>query len=269
MESTEDPKARVLTPEQAACEKHYSINTTREPDGTYTVRLPFKQNSRPLRNSKFQDVRRLEALEAKLYKNPALARDYKESMRELINDGHMKLVPPDELDLHDSKCYYLPHHTVVKDSSTTTKTRIVFDASARTTSGESLNQQLMVGATIQDDLFGILCRWRQWNVPISADIKKLYLFVNVHPEDRNFQRVLWRETNDKPVRVYRLKKVTFGTASAPFQAIRTLHKLAEDYATEFPEAVRALKGDVYVDDAMTGAYTVNEALALQHQLLSL
>ena len=49
--------------------------------------------------------------------------------------------------------YYMSHHVVFKESSDTTKIRIIFDASAKTNTGISLNDALMVGPTIQNVLF--------------------------------------------------------------------------------------------------------------------
>lgn len=49
--------------------------------------------------------------------------------------------------------YFIPHHAVLKASSSTTKLRVVFDASRKSSSGSSLNDILMIGPTIQDDFF--------------------------------------------------------------------------------------------------------------------
>jgi len=49
--------------------------------------------------------------------------------------------------------FYMPHHAVIKESSNTTKVRVVFDASAKTNNGISLNDNLMIGPTIRDKLF--------------------------------------------------------------------------------------------------------------------
>ena len=84
-----------------------------------------------------------------------------------------------------------------------------------------------------------------------------------------FQKIFWRETPDEPLKVYTLNTVTFGTAAAPFLAIRTLHQLAEDEQENYPNAAAILKRDFYVDDLLTGANTYHEALSLRNGLIEL
>lgn len=95
-------------------------------------------------------------------------------MQEYRTLGHMELIPENEINSINSS--YLPHHAVYKASSTTTKLRVVLDASCQTSNGLSLNQNLMTGSTIQHDIFTILicfrliqchkCRYKQ-NVPTN------------------------------------------------------------------------------------------------------
>lgn len=82
----------------------------------------------------------------------------------------------------DDKIYYFPHHGVLKNSSITTKLRVVFDGSAKSSTGISLNDVLRVGPTIQDDLFSILIRFRKHNYVIKGDITKMYRQVNIKTE---------------------------------------------------------------------------------------
>ncbi|XP_043493640.1 uncharacterized protein LOC122518673 [Polistes fuscatus] len=155
--------------------------------------------------------------------------------------------------------FYLPHHAVLKHTSITTKLRVVFDASAKTSNGKSLNNVLMVGPTIQEDLFALLVRFRSHAIAITADIAKMYRQIIIDPRDRKYQTILWRRQESDPVKTYRLNTVTYGTASASFLATRTLHQLASDEFNRFPRAAIALKEDFYVDDLLTGARTVREA----------
>ncbi|XP_011870295.1 PREDICTED: uncharacterized protein LOC105563346, partial [Vollenhovia emeryi] len=92
-----------------------------------------------------------------------------------------------------------------------------------------------------------------------ADIEKMYRQILIHPDDRDWQRILWRPTPDEAVQEYRLNTVTYGLACAPFLAIRTLRQLAEDEGPQFPLGAVALRRDTYVDDIVTGADTAELA----------
>ncbi|CAG7720901.1 unnamed protein product [Allacma fusca] len=127
----------------------------------------------------------------------------------------------------------------------------------------------MTGPVLQDDLTSILIRWRYWLVPLSADIKQMYLYINVHPKDRNFLRLLWRNSSSDVLTQYRLRNVTFGTAAAPYQAVKTLEKLADDHHNEFPEAAIVLKRYVYVDDCLTACNSTEAATKLEKDLMSM
>ena len=122
----------------------------------------------------------------------------------------------------------------------------------------------MIGPTIQDDLFSIVIRFRSHPVAITADIQP-FRQVRVSNKDRFYQKILWRKSQDEPIKTYSLNTITFGTACAPFLAIRTLHKLST-----FPEAEKILKRDFYVDDLIhTGAQTIVEAHQRRDDLINL
>ncbi|XP_049866291.1 uncharacterized protein LOC126366990 [Pectinophora gossypiella] len=135
--------------------------------------------------------------------------------------GHMETVK-DSVNT-DISPYYIPHHFVLRQKAVTTQLRVVFDASCKTTSGRSLNDNLLTGQKLQQD--------------ISEE--------------------------------YRLCTVTFGVASAPFLALRTIRQLAIDEANAFPLASQVLLNDVFVDDVVTGSDNLDDALALQRQLTSI
>ena len=221
------PDKKGLSVEEKACETHFLRTFTRDDTGRFIVRLPFKECT-PLGDSRKIALRRWFQCEQKLSKQPELRTKYNEVLQEYLDMGHMELVPYADLMKPPSQVAYLPHHAVFKEESTTTKVRVVFDASAKTTSGISLNETQMIGATIQDDILSILIRARKHQILFTADIAKMYRQVNVHPDDRDFQRIIWRKANDEHLKEYRLRTVTFGVASAPFLAIRSLRKLAED-----------------------------------------
>ncbi|XP_055613760.1 uncharacterized protein LOC129760181 [Uranotaenia lowii] len=158
---------------------------------------------------------------------------------------------------------------VLKPESTTTKLRVVFDASCRTSTGVSLNDALMVGPTVQNDLLSIILRFRLHRYAISADIEKMYRMVQVQQPDQHLQRILWRDTPDEPVKTFELTTVTYGTASAPYLATRCLKQLAEDGSASHPIGSRVVRDSFYVDDCLVGADSVEEGKHLVEETTDL
>ncbi|XP_076397934.1 uncharacterized protein LOC143266219 [Megachile rotundata] len=150
------------------CEEHFIRTVTRHTDGRFIVQMPVTDDVKNLGNSEVMAANRFRNLERKLAKSPALRLDYVGFIREYIALGHMSKVSRHTL-TNACLSYYLPHHAVIKETSTTTRVRVVFDGSAKTSTGISLNDVQRVGPVVQDDLFSILVRFRQHRVVVSAD----------------------------------------------------------------------------------------------------
>ncbi|XP_058789801.1 uncharacterized protein LOC131663419 [Phymastichus coffea] len=247
--------------DEIACEQQYVTHTKLDSSGRYIVRLPFRDSKFDLENSKAQALKRLESLKAKFARNPSLKAEYSKVMKEYLPLGHMTLCEDDQ------DGYFLPHHAVVKESSETTKVRVVFDASSKTSTCISLNDTLMVGPTIQNTIFEQVLRFRTHPFVITADIEKMYRQILVHPDDRKFQSILWYHQGE--IRTFQLNTVIFGVAAAPFLTIRTIQQLARDKARDFPRASRLLFRDFYVDDFISGANTLEELLAIRDEMIAL
>ncbi|XP_063537706.1 uncharacterized protein LOC134747069 [Cydia strobilella] len=108
----------------------------------------------------------------------------------------------------------------------------------------------MVGPTIQDSLFNILIRFRQYRYVLSGDVEKMYRQVLVHESQRNLQLILWRDDESQPLRTLRLNTVTYGFASASFLSTRCIWQLGEE--CQDPLVKTILQKDFYVDDLLTG-----------------
>lgn len=255
------------TKEEDDCEKHFLQNTVRDDTGRFVVKLPFKLQHSQLGDSFDLASSRHKQLEKRFQKNPCYYKQYVNFIEEYKALGHMKIADPK---LNNSQNqYFLPHHAVMKESSTTTKFRVVFDGSAKTTSGTSLNDTLMVGATVQQDLYSIMLRFRTHPIVFTADIAKMYRQIQIDSEDCKYQQILWRERPTDSIECYELTTVTYGTASAPFLATRCLKKLAEDEQRKYPLAAEILKNDFYVDDLVSGASDIKTALKIQADLITL
>ncbi|XP_075247132.1 uncharacterized protein LOC142340443 [Convolutriloba macropyga] len=175
-------------------------------------------------------------------------------------------VPRNKIHMPSTNCFYLPHHCVIKDASSTTKVRVVFDASARSTGGVSLNDRLLVENQLQKDLFGILFRFRFHQVALFADIAKMYRQVQLDDEDKDFHRVLWKNPNDTEVKRYRMTRVTYGIASSSYHSIRPLKALADSCTNSHLRL--AINNDMYVDDLLKGASDVEHAAQLQDEIIA-
>ncbi|XP_055714891.1 uncharacterized protein LOC129809061 [Phlebotomus papatasi] len=254
---------KILSKEEQLCETHFTQHTTRDSDGRFVVRLPLRDNLEALGKSETLALKRCFCIEKKLQRNPDLREKYVAFMREYESLGHMRLLP--ETYHSDRPPVYLPHHPVFKVSSST-PVRVVFDASAKTSSEVSLNDVLMVGPKTQDDLFAILLRFREHNIVVKADIKKMFRQVRVHSDDQNMQRIFWREAPHLPMNTYLLSTMTYGTGSASYLSTRCISKLVEEEGDNFPVAKPAASRDFYVDDFISGNPTVAEAQELQSQI---
>lgn len=173
---------KVLTKEELECESHFSL-TVKRYHGRFVVTLPLKPNYTELGDSLDPAMKRFYTIERKLSKNPELKTQYTNFMLEYQNLGHMTKV---DSKLHtEYPTYYIPHHSVEKRDSITTKLRVVFDASTKTTSNISLNDVLNIGPTIQNDLFSIIIRFRKHNLVLTSDIAKMYRQINIIESQRS------------------------------------------------------------------------------------
>lgn len=261
------PRKNFPSPSDKVCEELFVRTTKRNKDGRYMVSLPFKDgyaDKLTIGQSRRNALAQFFKNEARLIRNPGFKEEYDQVLEEYVQLDHMSKVDPN---LSVLQQYYLPHHAVIKPESTTTKVRVVFNASARSSNGLSLNDILHTGPTLQSDLPLLLHKWRLFRYVFNADIQKMYRQILVTPEHTSFQRILFRRNPQDTVQDYELKTVTFGVNCAPYLAIRTLLQLADDVETEYPLASDILRHSMYVDDALVGAHTVDMAIKLKIELI--
>ena len=72
------------------------------------------------------------------------------------------------------KTFYIAMHAVYKATSTTTKVRAVFDTSAKSSTGVSLNDTILVSLTIHPPLIDVLLFFRSYFIALTAGISKMY-----------------------------------------------------------------------------------------------
>ncbi|XP_065094041.1 uncharacterized protein LOC135714581 [Ochlerotatus camptorhynchus] len=255
------------TADEVKCVEHFRRTHLRNEEGRYIVRHPFNERKHELGDSREMALKRFLHLERKLDKQPELKEQYSLFIREYEQLGHMREIQ--ETTEEPGSVYYLPHHCVLRPTSTTTKLRVVFDGSARTSSGVSINDILMTGPSVQSDLIAILLRFRGFQFVFTLDIPKMFRQVGVHWLDTRYLRIFWRYNKDDILTVRELQTVTYGLASSPFQATMALKQTAVDHKEEFPEAANIVEKGTYMDDILTGADTLAEACKLQREVTDL
>ena len=222
-------------------------------EGRYAVGLPWRDGmAERLKPNRASAQKRLDSLTNRLNRDEDLMKSYSDFFKVMEEQGIVEEVPVEQID-SSNPVYYMPHHPVVKESSTSTKVRPVFDASAKGYNGFSLNDCVHTGPNLLPDLVALLIRFRRWKVALTADVVKAFLQVAVHPSDRDAHRFLWKD------RVMRFTRVPFGNRASPFLLCATIrHHLAQ-----YPQSmvVTELTENLYMDDWMSGCDS--EALAQQ------
>ncbi|XP_049287147.1 uncharacterized protein LOC125765749 [Anopheles funestus] len=119
VESCDEPRSSPKADEEV-CLEHFQRTHERTAEGRYVVRHPFNERKGELGDSRETALRRFLALERKLDKQPDLKEQYSQFIREYEKLGHMREIveAPNE---DPGSVFYLPHHCVLRPSSTTTK----------------------------------------------------------------------------------------------------------------------------------------------------
>ena len=199
---------------------HFATSCSHDETGRFMVPLPKKPHTKPLGESRSQAVRSFLSLERSLHG--------KEQFQEL--------------------------QAVVKSSSTTTRVRAVFDASVKTSTGVSLNDQLLVGPTVHSSLVDVLMRFRLHRVALTTDVSRMYRAIALCPSDRDLHRFIWRRDPSDTLKDYRMTRITFGVSASSFIANMCVKQNAEDHIHKYPEAALAVRRSFYVDDGLVGPW---------------
>lgn len=229
----------------------------------YSVKLPWKEGRDILDSNYELSLSRMKGQVKKLRKEPEVLREYDSVIKEQLASGVIERVA--ELERPDG-VYYIPHLAVIRKEASTTKLRVVYDASAKSgKEGTSLNDCLHKGPSLTPLLFDILIRFREKRVALIGDIEKAFLNIEVDKEDRDFLRFLWFDDVYDPtskVVVYRFCRVVFGLNASPFLLNATLRHHISKFKDEDTEFVRKMTESFYVDDLVTGEDDTGKAFAL-------
>ena len=228
----------------------------KDDDGHWKAPLPFKSPRPRLPNNRTLALKRAHVLDASLRKNPRKREHMVTFMKGLIDSGAMEEAPSLS---SDTECWYLPlfgiYHPRKPD-----KIRGVFDSSVLF-EGVSLNQVLLTGPNLTNDLTGVLLRFRKNEVAFIADVEQMFYRFLVCEDCRDFLRFFWYRNNDPDdiLMEYRMRVHVFGNTPSP--AVATYgFRLTVEGAEE--SVKRYVCRDFYVDDGLSSVPTSEEAVLM-------
>ncbi|XP_063994956.1 uncharacterized protein LOC135172668 [Diachasmimorpha longicaudata] len=218
-----------LTPDELECEEHFQRTHQRDTSGRYIVRLPLRTSTAALGESRNKALRQLQSVKRRLNANPDYSKLYYDFINEYEALDHMRRIQQVS---EPATNYYLPHHGVLREDSLTTKLRVVFNGSNKTSTGISRNDILHAGGKLQVDAMDVLTWLRRHRLVFGTDIVKMFRQIN---------------------------------KCSPWLSLRVL-QLVNDEGQRFPAAVLPLTKGRYVDDIYGGADSEGE---LQEMIIQL
>ena len=142
----------------------------------------------------------------------------------------------------------MPHHAVLNPNKPG-KVCVVFDAASKF-DGVSLNDKLLTGPDLLNNVVGILTRFCTGKIGVMADIEQMFHQVGVCEEDRDPLHFLWRDLDEtKRANEYKMTVHVFGAVDSPCCANYALQRAAVDQQGKFSEdAINAVRCNFYTDD---------------------
>ena len=198
---------------------------------------------------------------------PDIYQRYDEVVQGWISKRYVRQVP-----MHEQRplqCYHLPHFPVVREDHLSTKIRIVMNAKASFLGQPSLNDCVLPGPAIMNDLADVLFNFRRFRYGVSGDIQEMFLRICMMPEDRPFHRFYYSPLGSDIIHEFEALVHQFGNRGSPFIAMYVVLNHAWLHREEYPLAYRIVKDYSIVDDCMTSLPYLADAINAVHQLVGL
>ena len=232
----------------------FKENIVRRVDGRYEVHVPWIPGSKLSGTNEQASRGRLANVERKLSKDPVLKEKYEEIVKEQLDEGIIETAPETPT---GERTFYMPHKPVIREDTTTTKVRMVFDASARPHPlANSINDCMYTGPPLQPLLWDIMIRTRMSTHILLADIQKAFLQIGIREQDRDAFRFLFNVNGTE--QNFRFTRVPFGAEASPFMLGATLQHHYDQQPAELHETVETLRENTYVDNLMKSGDTAEE-----------
>ncbi|XP_062614568.1 uncharacterized protein LOC134276324 [Saccostrea cucullata] len=229
-------------------------------EGNWEAPLSFREKRQPLPNNRSYALKRAQNLDISLQKDPTKQEHFMSFMKKIFDINHAEIAPPLK---EKEECWYLPIFGVYHPKKLS-QIRAVFDSSAKF-QNISLNDVLLSGPDLNNELLGVLLRFRREPVAVTADIESMFHCFLVDERHRNFLRFFWYKDNDinNQLIEFRMRVHVFGNSPSPAVAVYCLRKAACANEDTFgPDVTDFVCLNFYVDDGLISLPTADKAIDL-------
>lgn len=252
-----DPKRPIIESEEMKSAKEQLAKGVKKVKVGYEAKLLWKDGTRPSISNRQYAIQRLKAAERQMDKDPKIREKANEIIQKYIDRNYITVVS--SKDFNDG--WYLPVFPVINPY----KLRLVWDAAAKVY-GMSLNDFLLKGPDLNEEIWNILMRFREFPIAFCADVTEMFHKIEMALEDRKFQMFLWRNDSTDEIITYQLNVQSFGAVCSPSIAQFVKNENALLHIQNFPEAVQAITKAFYVDDWLQSCRTEKHAEELIEQV---
>ena len=243
--------------------QRFRSQLSRDENGRYETDLLWKETKKPLKSNEKGSIARLRNTRKQLDRDLELKEECGKIIQQQLSEGIIEKVTDDTPCDEAGPICYLPCRPVVRKTATTTKTRLVFDASATENRDcASLNESIEVGPPMQNLLWDIVIRNRFYPVAVLGDMKQAFLQITIREASRDALRFHWFDHETGEIAIYRFCRLPFGLGEAPFILGGTVkeHLNSEKSAGIAPvETLEKIDEEIFMDDLTSGEFTIEDA----------
>ncbi|XP_063406647.1 uncharacterized protein LOC134690610 [Mytilus trossulus] len=230
-------------------------------NGRLSAPLPFRRDRPKLQNNYHQARQRAENLSRSFKRDSTKQQHFVEFMKKIFVNNHAEAVTPAR---KGEEVWYLPIFGVYH-AKKQSKIRVVFDSAAKY-NGLCLNDILMKGPDLTNNLVGVLLKFRKGKVAAIADVEQMFFSFEVNEEHRNYLRFVWFKDNTvtEPLTEYRMKVHVFGNSPSPAVANYGLRKAVCDHTDldTCDDVCHYVNNNFYVDDGLVSGDSPEEIVSL-------